>query len=494
MIASTIESLFIGSSAPKERGGLRSDTQGAVMFMGLFMACFLAGALWSLVGIGDAIVHRELAQEAADSAAFSSAVVHAKGMNLISFLNLFMFMVTFIYLVLCVIVDVLLFIAAFLAGWSLFTFGLSAAAALRVEQVARQIDRVAGIYMRIGEPALKTSAKAQTAIARIAPYAGAAMAFKVGRPYKFSTVSLSASMVSGGLAAGAIGKASELIDKYGRGSPALQQANARVADAVGADGDRIGLPVKSVPMGVLCKNVVREVAEKVRDLIIYLGTAIGVPSLAERAGDAARSLGESAAAAIEAVHCSANVRRKGSGKKDDDSWERWVIEALRKLGITNYYVYRGRSFWGDKDVGPKVMSDGAQNGATQMYVYSVSRKPLEDKERAKVTALNAVSSTKLALIDAPTTYTYNAQAEFYFDCSEEWGGADCNGESSDEYPFALYGMRWRGRLIRAKRPGDLAQQAVAGVIQSGIPEPNGEGWVKALSEGLASSLFTTSYH
>ena len=63
---------------------------GAIMVMGIFMCSCLVGALWYLAGIGDAILLRERAQEAADAMAFSDAALHARGMNLIVLVNLVM--------------------------------------------------------------------------------------------------------------------------------------------------------------------------------------------------------------------------------------------------------------------------------------------------------------------------------------------------------------------------------------------------------------------
>ena len=54
------------------REGLKEahrDQSGAVMMTGLGMACFLIGALWFIIGVGDAIVFRDTMQETADHAA-----------------------------------------------------------------------------------------------------------------------------------------------------------------------------------------------------------------------------------------------------------------------------------------------------------------------------------------------------------------------------------------------------------------------------------------
>ncbi len=77
-------------TAPAPRDGLARDERGAIMVMGIFMCAILTGALWYVAGIGDAIVFRERMQEAADSVAFSAAIIQARGMNIIVMINLIM--------------------------------------------------------------------------------------------------------------------------------------------------------------------------------------------------------------------------------------------------------------------------------------------------------------------------------------------------------------------------------------------------------------------
>src|SRR3954464_5565754 len=76
------------TSAPK--GGLAADRRGAILVAAVFMAVFLVGCLWYLVGVGDAAIYREKMQDGSDSVAFASAVYHARGMNIIAVLNLVM--------------------------------------------------------------------------------------------------------------------------------------------------------------------------------------------------------------------------------------------------------------------------------------------------------------------------------------------------------------------------------------------------------------------
>ena len=52
---------------------LFGDKQGAIMVIGVFFAVFLLAILYYLVGIGDAVLHRERMQDAVDAASLSAA-------------------------------------------------------------------------------------------------------------------------------------------------------------------------------------------------------------------------------------------------------------------------------------------------------------------------------------------------------------------------------------------------------------------------------------
>src|SRR5580693_9107888 len=69
---------------------LRDDSRGAILVIAVFMAVFLVGCLWYLVGVGDAAIYREKMADGGDATAFASAVYHARGMNIIAMLNLIM--------------------------------------------------------------------------------------------------------------------------------------------------------------------------------------------------------------------------------------------------------------------------------------------------------------------------------------------------------------------------------------------------------------------
>lgn len=78
------------ASTEARSGGLLADQRGATMVMGVFIAVLLVGMIYYVWGIGDAIMHRERMQDASDTAAFSAAVIHARGMNMIALINMIM--------------------------------------------------------------------------------------------------------------------------------------------------------------------------------------------------------------------------------------------------------------------------------------------------------------------------------------------------------------------------------------------------------------------
>ena len=90
--------LFEDTRDDGPRTTLGRDDSGAVMVIGVFMAMLVTGFLYYIVGIGNTLVYRERLQDAADAIAFSGAVVHARGMNLIAMINIVLLLLMTIYL------------------------------------------------------------------------------------------------------------------------------------------------------------------------------------------------------------------------------------------------------------------------------------------------------------------------------------------------------------------------------------------------------------
>jgi hypothetical protein len=67
---------------------LHHDDRGAIVVAGLFMTTFVVGAAYYVAGLGDAMVTREVVQDAADSGAMTASVFQARGMNVLALVNL----------------------------------------------------------------------------------------------------------------------------------------------------------------------------------------------------------------------------------------------------------------------------------------------------------------------------------------------------------------------------------------------------------------------
>jgi hypothetical protein len=105
-----------------------TDDRGAIALLAVFFVVFAVAALYSLVGSVDAILFRERMQDAADSAALSSAVMYARSMNFIVLVNIAMAALLAV-LVALKLVEALCIIGAVIAAalaWP--TFGASLAA------------------------------------------------------------------------------------------------------------------------------------------------------------------------------------------------------------------------------------------------------------------------------------------------------------------------------------------------------------------------------
>lgn len=122
----------IGAFAPLARLGrdprqLLRDDGGAILVLGVISSVLLVSVLYYVYGIGESVLFRERMQDAADAAALSTAIGHARGMNLIVFLNLVMAALVAVLLALKVIETLLSALLVILTALSFFVPGAGSA-------------------------------------------------------------------------------------------------------------------------------------------------------------------------------------------------------------------------------------------------------------------------------------------------------------------------------------------------------------------------------
>lgn len=143
------------------------------MVIAVFMAMVAIGALYYLVGLGDALLAQERMQDAADATAFSSAVIHARGMNLLALLNIIMATVLAVLVLIAILASLLNTGAKVLAFAAIFNPALLAGAATLKEMGATVSTVEAGVkpavntVLNVGHTLQKPLAKVIPVIAGI---------------------------------------------------------------------------------------------------------------------------------------------------------------------------------------------------------------------------------------------------------------------------------------------------------------------------------------
>jgi hypothetical protein len=401
----------------KRSPGLARDERGAVMLTGLFMAFVLASATWFVFGTAKALVFRERVQETADAAAFSAAVIHAKGMNLIAAINLILFAVTAVWLTLRIfehgmylVQSTVTFNASNCEGRfcrlkaceiSPLSAALTAsgaggpAAACQAAhglQEIRKINKEA--RQSIGDGMWNTFpylSKAQDATARLVPAAATATSLAVGDKFGHLTIAVSPSLVP----------VDDIVRLSGKNPPVDKP---------------LGLPVINKTFGSLCNRAATVGMRKVKNafrLAPGLGAIIDVPIVNEVID---RLIGM-AAGKVETSFCSA------------DDWAGHSSQTK---------IFR--------EIGPKGMFPHAENGTDLMQVWAFTHGTFTDLDQKKV-EMGATKGRSLGLAAPSSSNWYVAQAEMFFDCNGGWGDAQCNGDD-----HAIFSMRWRARLRRMRSP------------------------------------------
>ena len=129
------------------------------MLMSLFMALFLIGSLYYILGVGDAVVYRRIMQDGADAGAHAAAVMGAKGMNLHALLNIVMAVTAGILLVIRsveVLLEIVLSILSGLAASVVFApnavplIGVLSPVEATVERIADTVED----FVRVAHDAL----------------------------------------------------------------------------------------------------------------------------------------------------------------------------------------------------------------------------------------------------------------------------------------------------------------------------------------------------
>jgi hypothetical protein len=405
------------SSSPRGHSlaALKDDNRGAIMLTGLFMSCFLIGSLWFVIGIGDTIVFRDRMQEAADMGAFSSAALHAKGLNFISLCNLVMLAAVAIHIILGIINDIALAVC--------ILFGVETFGAACVPY--QPLNKIYVGYAKIMKPALTGIAIAEKVAAYGYPAMGAIEGYQNGKTYgggrgtsEVTVLPLSASLIPG--------------------------------------GGKSGLPVKAQPFNYLCKKLGTIVAQLIDSALKPL------PGIIKKFASAVIS---GLFSVIEFRYCNSLGGPNGEigdakAQEDAAKVNKTIDEANKKVDKNNKNLKEGEeaktktsnvggggggidpgfdSWWGND--GPMTIFEKGANGSAYFATYAINVAPKMTDESESHVGISAGPKTATKYTKQPTSLGYFSQSEFYFDCEKNWADASCNLEDN-----ATFQIKWRARL------------------------------------------------
>ena len=437
---------------------LHHDKRGAIMLIGLCMSCFLIGSLWFLIGIGDAIVFRDNMQEATDHATFTSAVLHAKGMNFISACNLILLALITVHILLGIVHDVTL-AACIIAFWTC--------------PVWINARRVYTAYSKLFKPAAGAIHYAEVAAANGYPLLAAYKGYRMGADYgEFSPkkrdinmIVISPSIIPGRLLTSGLNAA---ITRSGKG-PAGADGKPTDDKSLTSSSAKKGLPVEAKKFSALCEKFASEGIEAAfslagkksgRGVGTVKGWLKGIFSLVikvrycnDLSGDAfSVDLGKKIGDGNEAIAKENADREKSNASLPKGQSGQPPLDAVApdsaaaggsKCMKDGSVLDPGFDKWWGCD-GPLLPWGGSENGSPWMHVWGINFRPdFNDNQEHRV----AVGQRKLGVTSSAKPNMYFSQAEFYFDCKEEWDNEECNKDDN-----AGYSIQWRARLRRLKFP------------------------------------------
>ncbi len=441
------------SPAPKK--GLATDNRGAIMVLGIFMACAMIGLTWEFIGFGDAMLWRDRSQEAADSAAFSSAAVQARAMNIIAFLNMILLLMAVVYLAAAFIFNILDLILVITGRSNKRIWGLPWPAPKQCKWHTGEVELIATVLDAFGVPAEPINAVAGyfcTIAGMVQPAHDGLKTFitnyrdKVMVPVMPKIGELQKLIAIAGPYAGAV-TASVMAYKYedwgkqrlgtalsGTMVPASIIPNKNKWKHNGQEFDakdgRLGLPVETKPMNELCTVAGNELSGFVKDKIT-------IPIIGDIVGMIIDFLFDG----LKKSYCVDGAKGMFPGFEDAIYYA--FLGVGPKKDVSPYQGFPS-GFWEDpeKYPGPKHVVPYAENGNDWMQVWGGVYGGNREERAQKKVSVNGFNWDKQGLTQNGFAM-YVAQAEMYFDCEEAWDEYECN-----EGDLAMYRLNWRARMRR----------------------------------------------
>jgi hypothetical protein len=464
------------------------------MVLGIFMCTCLVGVLWYLAGIGEAVVFRERVQEASDAAAFSSAVLQARGMNLIVLINLIMACVLGIRVALKVVQLTLVILGAIFSaiGWfvpPVAPFGVAAF------QGATQVQNILNQVKNPIDNTLKALSAVQKTIARVVPAASLAGGAQVGRLYQPGVSSAWAATDAATLAEGLPleeGSGERLCFEAGRAFASLiwwalpdslsglegGTPGEYFTDTVGTIVERGGAYFCENGSGGSAPNLDDilddtanqhcdakrdDVAQKLSDASRAWHTrcdALGVvctdpdPMFQGSAAFMGDTSGLTPAQRSE-LNDLKQERDARQQEYDEFNWGQCKNQKMGALrdDVRNNSPPPGGGGGTSQNMTPKKTKADWRNGANKTQIMGLAWGDERFIRMAPKGVKIGAMRSRTEEIENPQGADFAfSQTEFFYDCRGAWGGNSCNGEHRNDNEDAMWHCKWRARFRRYNRP------------------------------------------
>lgn len=474
----------------KTRRRLAADESGGLLIVGIVMGAFLVATLWYIASIGDAILWREHAQDAADAAAYENAVWNARGMNLLSLLNMLMAVVVAVLVLWRVIILVMAAVIAIIAIACALGFlipnPVSSVACSLIRMVPRMTatlvrmrridDVIANNVVRITH-ALGTSqrviAGAIPPIGAIVSYTDTVDAFDVSAAWTFSASALPNVEADPFLGVGnnpglecderedsysprdflqaRMGYVFSLPAQEETWAVVCQRAAELVPNNIAAVLERTGGPPELIAAFDRLGAIVGPIAGSIPTAFCGPGgTRFGeaaVDAVTSVARDRCNKEGEGVLVDGEKKYRKPNPKSPGDyldGEYEDSFDMAKCMEGQARKGGMGRVGQRKPTC-----SKPYKVWDYAANGNVAMQSFSFVDKdaPMLARDDKGLEIADGLQTGNLTEVEPPWI---RAQAEMYFDCTQSW--ELCRTQA----PWAL---NWRARLRRIQRLEDMAARA-----------------------------------
>jgi hypothetical protein len=421
----------------RHASGLRDDNRGAVMVVGVFMAAFLVGSLWYVIGIGDAVLYRERMQDGADAAAYAAAVYHARGMNMIAMLNIIMAAILAV-LVAFKLLQLINWIAN-AVSCALWWTGVGAAVCSLTSSLEAPIANAVSIAEKLVNTALPILSKTEVGIAVAMPWVAEAKSVYV---------------------------ASEQYKKPVEGGGTISVSLIPFVDG------RLGLPVQEDDYEFLCKKAGQYVgklvfspfggfgnwvAGVVGDIVSTFPGFFCGDSGGGFSGGSGSPVTDSTIDDLVKKGCDEKKDKLPKSKQKDFDMDKCMEEGkkdvqkeLKKLGSKT----GGSSSIDSSGKTSKRVYDDAQNGDGYFQIWSIVVGDDEWPKKAEKGVQIAAWSKGSSMPQIPWGKVGFAQAEFYYDAPGAW---------DDMKEDAMWNMRWRARLRRVHVPEGTVANILSGL-------------------------------